>query len=193
MDNPGLPPNARPLTTEELRRTKPDRHAFLTLPRTPIHLVLDRLGSAANIGNIFRLADALRVEHLWLCNSPISLDSHRFRRAAKATQKWVPYTLAADSLEVVKALKARGVTVLGVELATTSVDLADARFTPPVAIVVGQESDGINPRVLAACDLVTHLQMLGLGNSVNVSNAMAAVGYWALAAINGRVVSGVRS
>jgi len=178
VDNPELPPDARPLTTDELRRTKPDRHTFLTLPRTPIHLVLDRLGSAANIGNIFRLADALRVEHLWLCNSPVSLDSHRFRRAAKATQKWVPYKLATDTLEVVTALKARGVTILGVELATSSVGLEEVPLTFPLAIVVGQESTGIDPAVFALCDTVVELPMLGLGNSVNASNALAAVAYY---------------
>jgi len=181
MDDQTLPPDARPLTTQELRRTKPNRNEFPNLPRTPIHLVLDRVSSAANVGNIFRLADALRAEHLWLCGgSPVSLESRRFLRAAKSMAKWVPHSVATYTSDVVRSLKTRGVTILGVELAPNSVGLAAAKFRGPVAIIVGQESEGIQPGVLALCDLVLALPMLGMGNSINAATAVAAVGYWAL-------------
>ena len=40
---------------------------FARLPRRPIHIVLDNLRSAFNVGAIFRTCDALRVSGLFLC------------------------------------------------------------------------------------------------------------------------------
>jgi tRNA G18 (ribose-2'-O)-methylase SpoU len=113
---------SRPLRTYELWKGKPDRHTFLTLPRMPWHLVLDGLTSAANVGSILRLADAV-----------------------------------------------------GVELCAHSIPLADLRPPAVMAIVVGNESQGVSRAALALCEEVTVLPMLGQCNSINVSNALVAV------------------
>ncbi|NLE64688.1 MAG: RNA methyltransferase, partial [Elusimicrobia bacterium] len=36
-------------------------------PRIPLTLVLDNIRSLLNVGSIFRIADGLGVEHVWLC------------------------------------------------------------------------------------------------------------------------------
>ena len=69
--DPRYPPPPSPewpaLTTAELVARKPDDATFLALPRAPISVVLDDVRSLANVGLIFRLCDALRVERLYLC------------------------------------------------------------------------------------------------------------------------------
>src|SRR5919202_7153819 len=64
-----LPPPPSPRwparSTVELVARKPGD--FERLPRAPISVVLDDVRSLANVGLIFRLCDALRVERLYLC------------------------------------------------------------------------------------------------------------------------------
>src|SRR5260370_26579360 len=55
------------LTTSELVARKPDAATFARLPRAPISVVLEDVRSLANVGLIFRICDALRVERLYLC------------------------------------------------------------------------------------------------------------------------------
>src|SRR5436190_22401457 len=68
---PDLPPPPSPewpaLTTSELVARKPDEREFADLPRAPISVVLEDVRSLANVGLIFRICDALRVERLYLC------------------------------------------------------------------------------------------------------------------------------
>lgn len=168
------------LRQADLRKTKPDRHTFQSLRRNPIHIVMDGLKHSSNIGNIFRLADALLAEKVWVCGSGISLVGSRFIRASKGISKWVPHESAHRAEDAIRALKESGVFVIGVELARESVELSKGILRFPVAIVIGHEADGITPRALSMCDLTVKLPMLGMGNSINASNAASVVGYWAL-------------
>src|SRR5258708_31715642 len=54
-------------TTAALVAGKPDAAPFKHLPRAPISVVLDDVRSLANVGLIFRICDALRVQRLYLC------------------------------------------------------------------------------------------------------------------------------
>ena len=49
------------LATDELRRSKPNRAAFTSLPRNPVTVVLDGVTGNYNLGAIFRLYDAFMV------------------------------------------------------------------------------------------------------------------------------------
>src|SRR6478672_11999375 len=68
---PDLPPPPSPewpaLTTVELVARKPSDDAFAELRRAPLSVVLEDVRSLANVGLIFRICDALRVERLYLC------------------------------------------------------------------------------------------------------------------------------
>ncbi len=68
---PDLPPPPTPQwparSTAELLARKPAPEVFAGLPRAPVSVVLDDVRSLANVGLIFRVCDALRVERLYLC------------------------------------------------------------------------------------------------------------------------------
>ena len=57
-------PGGRVLSTAELRQSKLERRDFAALPRQPVTVLLDRVTGNYNIGAIFRLCDAFRVERL---------------------------------------------------------------------------------------------------------------------------------
>ena len=141
-------------------------------------IVLDRLRSAHNVGNIFRLADALDAEIVGCGATP--LPPHpKVERTAMGTEKSVPCRSVPEAAEAVRMLRREGVkTVLAAEPGGGSEREAwncDCEF--PLAVIFGNEALGVHPEAVKMADGLVSLPMLGRGSSINVSNAAAAILY----------------
>jgi tRNA G18 (ribose-2'-O)-methylase SpoU len=151
--------------------------AVQALPRHPIIGVLDRIRSAHNVGSIFRTADGARLQQLILCGyTPTPPHRHLFKTALRAVES-VPWQHAENVEDVIVELQARGVQVLGLEFTDASTSLYEFDLKFPVALVVGNEAEGLSPEVLARCDGAVHLPMHGLKTSLNVSVAFGVAAY----------------
>ncbi len=159
------------LSPEELR----------ALPRRPVRLVLDNLRSAFNVGSIFRLADAARVEQVVTCGYTASPPNLKLEQTALGTTAVVPWKRCATTVEAVERLKDEGMRVVALETGAGAVPYH--RFDPrfPLALVLGNESFGVSQSVLRACDAVVDIPVAGLKNSINVAAAAAVVLYHFLA------------
>ena len=67
--------------------------------------------------------------------------------------------------------------VLAAEKTDSSVPLEDFELRFPLAIVMGNESDGLDAATVEACDGCVHLPMRGLKSSLNVSVAFGILAY----------------
>ena len=142
-----------------------------------ITLVLDRLRSAFNTGNIFRLADAAGVREVICCGYTPAPPHPRLAKTAMGADRWVKSRSVENTLDAVRELKANGVSVVAVEVSEQSEYVWDHAFRFPLALVLGNEALGIDPAVLAECDGVVSLPTAGAKTSVNVGNCAAAVLY----------------
>lgn len=189
-----LPPSPEwpALTTTELVARKPDPAAFAALPRVPISVVLDDVRSLANVGLIFRICDALRVERLYLCGitgRPASDTDERPRHVQERAQReinktavmavpFVPWEYRASAVDVVRERRDRGSQIVGVEQAHGSRAYSEEGiYRSPVCLVFGHERAGIAPAALDATDLCVEIPVFGMANSLNVAMACAIVGY----------------
>ncbi len=192
-----LPPSPEwpALTTAELVSRKPRAEAFEQLRRAPISVVLDDVRSLANVGLIFRVCDALRVERLYLCGitghpaDPRPGHDQRPRHVQERAEReiartavmaipFVPWEYAASATEVVERLHASGSQVVAVEQAHTSVPYTRGGiYRPPVALIFGHERAGVAPAALQAADLCVEVPVFGMANSLNVAMACTLVGY----------------
>jgi tRNA G18 (ribose-2'-O)-methylase SpoU len=163
------------LSTEELRRAKPDRAVFAALRRSPITVVLDGVTGNYNLGSIFRLCDAFLAERLIVCGSAVVLRKRKLVQAAKGAERWVPWETAPDAVPAIRALKAAGHWVLAAELSVQSVPVAAMAARFPAVVVVGNEVHGVSPDVLACADQTVAIPMRGMANSLNVATAAAIV------------------
>jgi tRNA G18 (ribose-2'-O)-methylase SpoU len=165
----------RVLAKADLRKEKPDRDAFLTLPRRPITVVLDGIKQNYNIGAIFRLCDAFLVERLVICGTTVNLRKRKLVQAACGTQHWVPWEQAGNAIAVVSAAKAAGAYVVVAEQTTTSI--TPDRLAPlfPAWLVLGSERHGLSQEIIDLADVAVAIPMLGLANSINVASAAATL------------------
>lgn len=161
----------------------------LALPRHPFIGVLDRIRSAHNVGSMFRSADGARLQELVLCGyTPTPPHKHLAKTALRAVES-VPWRHSESVEDAIEELKSHGVQVLGLEFTEASTALYEFELRFPVALVVGNEAEGLSPAVLARCDGVVHLPMHGLKSSLNVSVAFGVASYEVLRrylATNGR-------
>lgn len=145
--------------------------------RQPLHIVLDNVRSAFNVGSVFRSADGCAAEHLYLCGMTCAPPHPRLARTALGAADHVPWTWLADPLDAVAALRDRGIPLVAVESTPEARPLFAFDWPRPVALVFGHEVRGIAPDVLAACAAAVRIPMLGHKRTLNVSTACGIVLY----------------
>jgi len=145
----------------------------------PLRLLAHDVDLAANVGTLFRIADALGVEHLHLTGSSPRPPDPKIRRSARSAERHVAWSHAADPLAVVGQLKAQGWRVVALELSTHSIALHELVVAPGerVCLVLGAENAGVSPALLAAADATVHIAMRGHNSSMNVASACAIAAY----------------
>ena len=174
------------LGAKDLRKTSPTPETFKTIKRNPIYLVLDRVIDTYNIGSLFRLSDAVAAEKIYICGDTEYPPSSRIHKAAVGTEEWVPWEKTDSTTEVIKKLKSEGVQIICVEQdprAINNSQLTIDRVHFPVAIVVGNETDGVSNEVLGLSNIIIELPMFGVNKSFNVWGSCAVVAYKVLESI----------
>jgi tRNA G18 (ribose-2'-O)-methylase SpoU len=171
-------PGGRVLSTAELRQSKPDRRAFPALPRQPITVLLDRVTGNYNIGAIFRLCDAFRVDRLVIAGTKVDLGKRRVGQAGQGTQHWVPWHQINDAASFVCNAKAAGVWVVVAEQTTGSLDPQQLIPAFPTCLVLGSEMAGVSQEVVDLADATVAIEMAGMASSLNVATATAIFLYW---------------
>jgi tRNA G18 (ribose-2'-O)-methylase SpoU len=141
----------------------------------PLVILAHDLDVPMNLGSLFRLSDALGVERLYLTGTTPLPPNGKISKTSRSTEKYVPYEHHADPGPLVQALKAQGTTIVSLELTNQSRDIREVDFTAfaRICLIVGAESVGVSPALLAASDLTVHIPMLGVNSSMNVATAAA--------------------
>jgi tRNA G18 (ribose-2'-O)-methylase SpoU len=137
--------------------------------------VIDSVVNATNTGAIFRAAAALGIEAVLLspsCSDPLN---RRCVRVSMGTVFQVPWAYLDD----VKQLRQMGFTSVAMALRDDALPIDDLRLKAPerIAIVLGNEGDGLSQQTIDSCDLVAMIPMQNGVDSLNVA-AAAAVAFW---------------
>lgn len=147
--------------------------------------VLDNLRSVYNVGSIFRTANAVGIEKIYLCGTtPTPLDKKGERRkdfakVALGAEDVVSWEYFESTLECVKKLRTEEYFTIAIEQGEDSVDYKKLSVEDKerVAFVIGNEVEGITKDVLAVCDVLAEIPMLGTKESLNVTIAFGIAVY----------------
>ena len=147
-----------------------------------IHIVLDRLRSAYNTGNIFRLADAVGNAEIITCGYTPHPPHSKLAKTAMGADNFVPFRVFSNSSDAVLKLREEGVLqIFAVEYLIEGKCPWELSFADDVAFVFGNEAFGVAPQTIKLCDGVISLPLFGKKSSINVANCAAAVLYSFLA------------
>lgn len=154
-----------------------DRSAPVDPEIMPVTVVLDRLRSAFNVGNIFRVAEALRAAEIIACGYTAHPPHPKVEKTARGCDRLVSCRHAETAVQAVCELRSRGVAVYAVETVEGAMSVWEAQLRFPAALVMGNEALGVSAEVLAQCDGAIALPRFGCKNSINVGNCAAVVLY----------------
>ena len=159
----------RKLATHQLNRLT--IYQYRQKEKKTITILLDNVRSLNNVGSIFRTSDGFGIEKIFLCGitgTPPHRDIHKTALGAENSMAWEH---AENTAEVCKQLKADGYKIVAIEQAEGSVSLQDFTIErdEKIAIIFGNEVDGVSDEVLALCDACVEIPQFGTKHSFNVS------------------------
>lgn len=167
------------LGSKDLRISEPIQEELAKIKRNPIYFVLDNVIDTYNIGSLFRLADAVAASKMYLCGKMEFPPSSRIHKAAVGTENWIPWEKKDSTLELVLELKSKGIQIVAVEQDKRAISYKQlaGKLSFPLAIVVGNETEGISTKVLDKADFIVELPMFGINKSFNVWGSAAVIAY----------------
>lgn len=154
---------------------------FKEQDKFPVILVLDNIRSLNNVGTFFRTGDAFNVQKIFLCGitaKPPHRDIHKTALGATETVEW---EYAQSTIDAIHQLKSEGVRTLVLEQTeqTTMLQTLEWNGKEPVALIFGNEVDGVQQEIVDCCDEVVEIPQFGTKHSFNVS-VSAGIVLWEL-------------
>ncbi len=143
-------------------------------------LILHNIRSVENVGAMFRTADAVGIDKIYLTGyTPTPLD--RFGRKRKDLAKsalgaeiFVKWEQKKSISAILSKLKKEKYQIIGIEQDKKSIDYRTLRLRSGRgnAFIVGAEVTGIPKDILKKCDVIAEIPMQGKKESLNVSVAL---------------------
>ena len=136
-----------------------------------VALLLDGVMTPFNVGSIIRLAAAYGVSTAWLAGATAPVSHPGARKTALGTDRFVDVVGDVTPAAAAAAARAEGYQLVGIELSQGAEPLHATALARDVCLAVGHEDHGLSPAVLAACDAVAYLPLVGKVGSLNVATA----------------------
>ncbi len=163
------------LKTSELNRLSIED--FQKSVKNPVAVVLDNIRSMNNIGSVFRSCDAFRVEKLFLCGITATPPHREIQKTALDATESVEWEYFTETSAAIISLKKGGFKVFAVEQTDHSILLNNLDLKPneKIALVFGNEINGISDEALKVCDHGLEIPQFGTKHSLNISVSVGIV------------------
>ncbi len=167
------------LGAKDLRTTTPSKAQLKKIKKNPIYIILDNVLDTYNVGAIFRLADAVSAEKVYLCGQTETPPNSRIKKASINTTEWVAWSYSPTAVGALQELKNQNskLKIIAIEQSSKSKPYDKVQYTFPIALVVGHETEGVSKEVLKIADQIVEIPMWGVNKSLNVMVSLGIVLY----------------
>lgn len=143
-----------------------------------LYVICDNIRSLYNVGSIFRTSDALGVKKIYLCGITGTPLQSGLTKVSLGAENSVEWEHREKTSQIITSLKKKGVKIVALELVKNkSVDIKKFKPKFPLALIVGNEVEGVSSHLLKKADDIIHIPMRGKKESLNVSVAYGIAGY----------------
>lgn len=151
-----------------------------SLLKDDLVVILPQIRSVYNVGSVFRTSDCVAVNKIYITGWTATPANPKMKKVALGADESVPWEYVKSDWRLVDKLKKQGYQIIALEYNQSSIDIREikAKLKFPVALILGNEVSGVPDYLLKRCDLVTHLPMYGIKESLNVASAFAIAIYY---------------
>ena len=147
--------------------------------KNPLILVLDRITDVRNFGAIARTAECAGVDTILIPEqNAAAINADAIKTSAGALHK-ITVCRTWNLKLALQFIKDSGIQLIACTEKTQD-NMYKADYTPPTAIIMGSEEDGVSPEFLKMSDARVKIPMRGKIASLNVSVATGVILYEAL-------------
>lgn len=144
--------------------------------KTPLVLLLDQVTDVRNFGAIVRSAECAGVDAIVIPDKGSARINADAVKTSAGALHLVPVCRTRSMKETVSYLKDSGLKMVAATEKSDEI-YTNADLTGPMAIIMGSEDTGIDPRLLAMADQQVKIPILGKIESLNVSVAAGLLIY----------------
>jgi len=161
-----MTPERKERMVQVLSRRQPD-----------LTLVLENVHDPHNISAVMRTCDAVGVQDLYILNTTIGRHKKFGKKSSASAAGWLTIHQYNNTEACMQAVKQRTQNIFATHLGKKSVSLYELNLAAPVALVFGNERDGVTEECLAHCTGNFIIPQVGMVRSLNISVACAVTLY----------------
>jgi len=132
----------------------------------PIHLYLDNLRSAYNVGNLVRTFEGFGFSTLFFSEKTPQINHNQVKKSSMGACQWIETKTISSLDELPKPL-------ILLETCPDTLSVHEFLFPSSFTLALGNEEYGASDILREKADYTIHIPMRGRKNSLNVSNAFS--------------------
>ena len=150
-------------------------------------VILHNIRSAENVGSIFRTADAIGAEKIYLLGyTPAPIDEfgrqrQKLIKASLGAEKFIPWKKIKSVKPLITKIKKEGYKIFAIEQDKKSIPYYRLKTKnsrlKTTALILGNEVKGLPYSILKLSDKILEIPMLGKKESLNVAVAFGIVAF----------------
>ena len=164
-----MTPERRERLLSVLRKRQPD-----------LTVVLENVFDPHNISAVMRTCDAVGIQELYVLTNKIPKHKKWGARSSSSAAKWLTVHQYEDAEQCFADIRKKYEKIYTTHLSSDAVSLYEINFTGSVALVFGNEHNGVSEEIRAMADGNFLIPQMGIIQSLNSSVACAVSIYEAL-------------
>lgn len=151
--------------------------AVLNQRQSGITVVLENVFDPHNISAVMRTCDAVGVQEIYVLNYKIPRHKKWGSKSSSSADKWLTIHQFDDANKCLSVLRKKYATILTTHLSSDAISLHNIDFIPSIALIFGNEHDGVSDDLRAMADGNFVIPQVGVIKSLNISVACAVTLY----------------
>lgn len=142
-----------------------------------ITIVLENVFDPHNISAVMRTCDAVGIQEIYILNTKIPRHKKWGFKSSSSAKKWLTVHQYENAEECFSSLRKRYSSLLTTHLADDAVSLYQVDFTKSIALIFGNEHNGVSDEIRTLADGNFIIPQVGIIQSLNISVACAVTLY----------------
>jgi tRNA (guanosine-2'-O-)-methyltransferase len=162
-------------TKERIEKVK----RVLSLRQPDLRIILEEVKNTHNASAVVRTCDAAGILYVDI----ISADEQLFpvnEAVSTGAEKWIRFQYYTSASDCLNPLKKKGTKIAATHIGEDSLPYSALDYTQPMAIVFGNEAEGLSAEALALADYKIKIPMIGMAQSLNLSVSVGIILYEAM-------------
>jgi tRNA (guanosine-2'-O-)-methyltransferase len=140
-------------------------------------IILENVHDPHNISAVMRTCDAMGVQEVFVLNSRIATHTRFGKNSSASAADWLTIHQFANTAACFNEVRKKYNKVYATHLGENAHSLYDLNLVEPVALVFGNEHEGVTADCLSYCDGNFIIPQVGMVKSLNISVACAITLY----------------